>query len=142
MFIDQRIKHEMRPVDWPEDGELYLIDDVLDDPAEVVIWFNLRWPLARQIEAAKEFLKDRESTLLAKKIIESNRKMKPQLFHDHLRILDGSAVGATPKQMAETIYGIVDEYPDHKGQQKVSASLKRAKWLRDAGFRFLIAPQP
>ncbi len=143
MFIDQHIKHRMKPVGWPEDEEPYLIDEVLHDPAEVVIWFNLRWPLAHQVEAAEKLLEGQENSLLAREIIDdNNHKMKSQHFQDYLRISDAAAMGAAPKEIAETIFGFADEYPDHKGQQRVSHALKRAKWLRDAGFRFLIAPQP
>jgi len=41
------------------------------------------------------------------------------------------------KKMSELIYGLVDEYPDNSAQQKVLDSLKRARWFRDKGYRFI-----
>jgi hypothetical protein len=63
--------------------------------------------------------------------------MKPKHFRDYLRLLDAEATGQTPEKMAEVIYEVFEEYPEHAGKQQVSDNLKRARWLRDEGYRFL-----
>ncbi len=134
-FVTQHVKHWMKPVGWPE--EFYTIEESLQDPAEVIIHFDLHWPLRRQLDPAERFLKAKAAELTGLGILEdTDRRMKPQHFQDYLRLLDAEATGASQKEMAKVIYNIVDKYPDHAGEQKARDGLERAKWLRDKGYRF------
>jgi hypothetical protein len=133
----------MKPPDWPEDAGPYVVDEALQDPTEVLMQFDLRWSLHSQLISAKAFLKAQTQNLKSLKKLEgTNHRMKPKYFTDYLRLLDAEATGQTPEKMAEVIYKILEEYPDHAGKQKVSDSLKRARWLRDKGYRFIaMTPQ-
>lgn len=133
----------MKPAEWPEDAEPYVVDELLKDPSEVMIKFDLRWSVQSQLLATTAFLKAQTQKLKNLKILEgTNHRMKPEYFADYLRLLDGEAADQTHEKMAEVIYGIFEEYPDHAGKQQVSDSLKRARWLRDKGYRFIVmAPQ-
>ena len=138
-FLTEHVTHWMRPVNWPsEEFGPFEIHEVLEDPAEVVISVNLRWSLRRQVDAAERLLKAEKKHLTSLGILKaSDRRMKPEHFQSYLRLLDAEAKKASPKEMAEVIFGIIDKYPDHKGQQRVHDGLKSAKFLRDRGYMFL-----
>ncbi len=133
----------MKPADWPDDVDPYVVEELLQDPSEVIIKFDLRWSLQSQLTAARAFLKAQMQNLKSLKILEeTNHRMKPEFFRNYLRLLDAEAAGQSPDKMAEIIYEAFDEYPDHAGKQKVSDNLKRARWLRDKGYRFMaMTPQ-
>jgi len=131
-------KRWAKPVDWPDDVDPYVVNELLEDPSEVILQFDVRWPLKSQIVAAETFLKEHVEQLKEKnKLDPTNHRMIPKYFREYLRLLDAEAAGEEPKKMSKVIYNIIDEYPDHKGQQKVFDSLKRARWLRDKGYRFI-----
>ena len=138
-LFTSRCKTWIKPVDWPDDADPYIVDAGVLDSGEAVIQFDLRWPLTAQLQAAKTFLQEQVQHLLEVGALDApNKRMnEPKDFRDYLRLLDAESVAAPHKEMSEVIDSIVDEYPDHKGQQKVSHNLQRAEWYRDKGYRFL-----
>jgi hypothetical protein len=134
-----RCKTWIKPVDWPDDADPYIVDAGVLDIGEAVVQFDLRWPLTAQLEAAKTFLQEQVQHLQELGALDApNERMNdPEDFRYYLRLLDAESAAVPHKEMSEVIYKVVDEYPDHKGQQKVSHNLKRAGWYRDKGYRFL-----
>lgn len=135
----RRCKTWIKPVDWPDNADPYIVDAGVLDVSEAVVQFDLRWPLAAQLQAAKTFLQGQVQLLQELGTLDApNERMNdPEDFRDYLRLLDAESAAVPHKEMSEVIYKVVDEYPDHKGQQKVSHNLKRAEWYRDKGYRFL-----
>jgi hypothetical protein len=127
----------IRPVGWPDNATPYVVNELLCDPAEALVWVDLRWPFDRQLQAAKMFLRTKKQQLQKIGKLGKDRRLNTPPFLELLRLLDAEASDASNKTMAEIIYGIADEFPDHTGQQRVSEGLKRAKFLRDKGFRYL-----
>jgi hypothetical protein len=130
------IKNWMKPVD---SSEPYVINEVLEHPAEVIISFDLRWPLPHQLNVTKNFLESQAGHLTSLGVsLDKDHRMHPDYFPNYLRLLDAEAIGASLKTMAEIIYKVIDEYPDHGGEQNARDGLNRARWLRDKGYRFLL----
>jgi Family of unknown function (DUF6499) len=126
-----------KPVGWPSEAGPYVVNELLDD-TEVLFQVDLRLPLERQMCVAKTFLKTQKQHLQSLKIIDAkDRRISSQGYRDFLRLLDAEAAGQTLKKMAQAIYGIVDKYPVHTGQQQASENLQRAKWFRDKGYRYI-----
>jgi hypothetical protein len=135
MFVTECVDHWMKPVDWEGPFEIH---EVLEDPAEVMILVNLRWSIRRQVDSVEKFLKAKKKQLNSLGVLNgSDRRMKTENYRNCLRLLDGESDNASQKKMAEVIFGIIEEYPDHKFQQRVNANLKTAKFLRDKGYIFL-----
>jgi hypothetical protein len=134
-----RCKTWIKPVDWPDHADPYIVDAGVLDVGEAVVQFDLRWPLTDQLQSAKTFLQEQVQRLQQLGALDApnSRMNDPADFRDYLRLLDAESAAVPRKQMSEVIYKVVDEYPDHKGQQKVSHNLKRAAWYRDKGYRLL-----
>jgi hypothetical protein len=57
----------------------------------------------------------------------------------YLRLLDAEAAGADWREVAAIVLGVrSDADPDH-AEAMHSSHLQRARWLRDAGYRDLLA---
>jgi hypothetical protein len=137
VFVRQ-VKTWMKPMGLPDDSEPYVVEAKVLEAGEVIIQFDLRWRLEDQLEAAKTFLSDQALQLHELGIIDAaDRRLKFKYFRDHLRILDAKSQGEPHNEISKQIYGLEDKYPDNTAQQKVSDSLKRAKWFRDTGYRFI-----
>ena len=81
---------------------------------QVLVWFDLNWPIQRQLENAKQLL-------YAKAPEAEKRRIRFAQFRNYLRLLDAKCSGATVGEMADKIY------PRQEGnQQKVRDQLKAA----------------
>jgi len=110
-------------------------------PGESLIVFNLGWPIDIQLERARAWLKGRAVYLRElgdlKTIKSTNHVLK---FREYLRILDAHSAGASQREMAAVIFPrLPNEYPERRGEDAVRHALKRAKYLRDVGYRFVAA---
>jgi hypothetical protein len=133
----------MKPPDWPEDADPYVVDETCQSLTEVLIEFDLRWSLQSQLISAKAFLNAYTEKLESLGILEKpTHRMKPEHFQNYLRLLDADVTGHTLEKMAKIIFGVAKKYPDNAGVQKAHDGLKRARWLRDKGYRYIaMAPQ-
>ncbi len=132
-FVSQSLKYDMKPaVDWPEDEDIPVHD--IEDPAEVVMHFNLRLPIDTQIAAAKQIL-EREANHLKGVLKIPGRRSRRRIrkYRDYLRILDATARGATDDEIAQVIY------PNSMtGKRMVRDGRKAARPLRDGKYLFIV----
>lgn len=56
----------------------------------------------------------------------------------YLRLLDASADGASPHEMAEVILGIDPISEPRRAGQAVDSHLRRARWMTKVGYRHLL----
>jgi hypothetical protein len=56
----------------------------------------------------------------------------------YLRLLDASADGAHPDEMAEVILGIDPLSEPRRAARAVDSHLRRARWMTETGYRHLL----
>jgi hypothetical protein len=100
------------------------------DHNQMVIWFNLGWPIDPQLTNAKLTLK------LAAKEFKDRRLRFPQ-YQTYLRLLDARAAGAKEKQIIQILYR-EQSNSDENARQKMRDDVEPAERLRDEDF-WLIA---
>lgn len=106
---------------------------------EVLVRFNLEWPIEVQLEKAQKILK-RERTYYKKNdafepIEKRNRLDKFQLY---IRLLDAEVSGAEAGEMAAVLLPNRDNsYPDYGADKNIRDGLKAAQKLRDRDYRFI-----
>ena len=59
-------------------------------------------------------------------------------FVVYLRLLDASADGASADEMARVVLGIDPSQERHRAEQAVSSHLRRARWMTETGYRYLL----
>jgi hypothetical protein len=96
-------------------------------PGEVVLWFNLNWPLGPQLANAKKVLEHHAKLSGAK----SSRRIREAGYGNYLRVLDAKADGASIKEIANVLY---PKLPEESRLQRVRDDLKAAERLRDLDF--------
>ncbi len=124
------------PIDWLEDDEFEMPEIDLEHSAEVVLKFDVRLPLPRQINSAKMIL-ETQAKRLAKAGLLGGERAQIKKYQNYLRILDAKLSGATSKAIATDILGIKNDNPDYRG--RVRETFKAAKQLRDRDYRLLSA---
>lgn len=100
------------------------------DQNQMVIWFNLGWPIDPQLTNAKLTLK------LAAKEFKVRRPRLSQ-YQTYLRLLDARAAGAKEKQIIQILYR-EQSNSDENARQKMRDDVGPAERLRDEDF-WLIA---
>ena len=94
---------------------------------QILVWFDLNWPIERQLENAKQLLH-------AKAPGAEERRIRFAPFRNYLRLLDAECCGATAGERAEEIY------PRQDGnRQKVRDQLKAAIRYRTDPWRIVIS---
>lgn len=106
----------------------------------VSLMFDLRKPIEKQLQEAKELLIDRRELLNYAKeyngfsTVPQTRK-RESLFPHFIRILDAVAVGASKAEIASVLYPHEENlHPDYSASRKVSKQIKRALSYRDTGY--------
>ncbi|WP_449191882.1 DNA -binding domain-containing protein [Thauera sp.] len=114
---------------------------------EVVLKFDLRYPIDRQIEYAKAYLMGqaehqqrvhefRGSTPLKFSAKGPHKRKLPE----YLRALDASLEGATVREVAETLYPrLARELTRDAGMVRAEEAISRGQELSDSGYRDLMA---
>ena len=109
------------------------------DDFEVLVWFNLEWPLEPQLKRTEKFLRQEKSYSLKNKGLRTVKtRMRVENYPRYLRLLDGETVSASTRKLATEIFPKeTNDYPDYRGNAKVRDSLRPAKKLRDSDYRML-----
>ena len=97
---------------------------------EMVLWFNLEWPISLQLENAKHVLQTHARDHGAK-----SRRNRKDAYKNYLRVLDAKAAGVSNNRIASELY---PKLSDHDRRQRVRDDLKAAHRLRDHDY-WLIA---
>lgn len=108
---------------------------------EVAVPFNLRLPIDYQLKVVKAMLKGLQKSYkaLGGKLQKPNRPRK--LWPLYLRLLDGSADGATYEEMAEVVFPEEHRSADCDAVKKVDDTLQAArKMTQPSGYLKLLAP--
>jgi len=104
---------------------------------EVLIWFDLRWPIEAQLKSAKKLLKQQINQNLPK----GNQfqfRIRPQQYARYLRLLDAKIAGATNAQVAHLIYPrLPNTYTNPAGSRQVRRDRAIATSLRDNPWRIV-----
>lgn len=107
--------------------------------SEVVVTFDLEWPLLPQIEKVKEDLVAKQRSMDEDGLLQPIAK-RTQEIHlvNYLRLLDAEASGISYREMARVIFPYKEnEHPDYLGTKAVRNGLAAARRLRDTGYRYL-----
>lgn len=97
--------------------------------SQVAIVFDCTLPIARQIEAAKDYLEQKRNRLPG-----VSRRLRTNLYPTYLRVLDATAAGVGKSKMAE-VMGLPNDYPDYQGDKTVTNWLNAANALVNGGYR-------
>lgn len=130
------IRYANRPFPWPRPGSAEYQSPLVKD-AEVILWFDLNWPLDQQLANAKKFLTARATQLTARATQKALKpfRFQPKGYQRYLRLLDARAVGAKNSEMARILYPhLRNEYPEYDGNRQVRSDLRTAERLRDRDF--------
>ncbi len=106
---------------------------------EVLVRFNLEWPIDVQLEMAQKTLKR------ARKYYKKNEAFEPiekrnrlDKFQLYIRLLDAKVSGAKAGEMAAVLLPNRDNsYPDYGADKNIRDGLKAAHKLRDRDYRFI-----
>jgi len=104
---------------------------------QIVVWFDLTWPLGAQLENAKKIVT--EAATRAKKSPKLLRQ-RAEHYSNYLRVLDAKTSGASYRQILNVLYsGRSSTYPDYNAKQTLRDDLKAAERLRDHDFWLIAA---
>ena len=106
---------------------------------EILVRFNLEWPIDIQLKRAKKWLENHKSYLKKDSGLEPiENRNQINKFPYYIILLDADASGADPKTMAAVLLsGQEDEHPDYRASKNIRYGLKRARRLRDRDYRFI-----
>jgi len=106
---------------------------------EFAIRFDLEYPLAPQLAAAKQLLLEERKRLAAQNQIRPvTNRQRARLYQTYLRVLDAEASGATVEEIRQTLFpNHRNIYPERSGEQAVRDALEAATKLRDGDYRNL-----
>jgi hypothetical protein len=135
-FIEQKPRHWVLPVKVSDDDELEIPEIHLEDPAEVVVKFDLRSQINPQLIYVAELLKKELKRLTDAKLLRGEPRARFDNYPDYLRVLDAKLSGTSHETIGAEILKVKDP-----AYQKPNATyaFKSAKRLRDGGYRFLAA---
>lgn len=114
---------------------------------EVVLKFDLRYPIDRQIEYAKAYLMGQAEHLQRVHEFRGSTPLKfsakgphKRKLPEYLRALDASLEGATVREVAETLYPrLARELTRDAGMVRAEEAISRGQELSDSGYRDLMA---
>jgi hypothetical protein len=141
-FITQNPRHWTLPINFSVDGEFEMPAIDLEDPAEVVVKFDVRSQIKPQLNYAAKLLKAEVKRLTDAELLGGEPRARVDKFQNYLRVLDAKSSGITNRAIAVEILGIDNpNNPNNPENQKDMAdfAFKSAKRLRDGGYRFLAA---
>jgi hypothetical protein len=99
---------------------------------EIVIWFNLSWPLSEQLRNAKKLLQAQAAKHGTRT---PGLRRWEEKYRTYLRLLDAIAAGATPECIVSTLYDKIDNsYPDFKAKRHMRDDRQAAERRRDKDF--------
>jgi len=102
---------------------------------EIVLWFNLTWPLKSQLDNAKKLLEHQ-----AAKIKTKGFRSTATHYRKYLRVLDAKAAGIGEVQILNTLYpNLSNAYPNKNARQTLRDDVKAAELLRDNNFWLIAA---
>jgi hypothetical protein len=99
------------------------------EPDEIVLYFNLDWPIGTQLANAKKVLKHHAP---------KQRRVRATKYKHYLRTLDAKAAGASLKQVAHQLHPKISPL---SAIQTVRDHLEAAQRLRDRDYWLIAASQ-
>jgi hypothetical protein len=104
---------------------------------EMVLWFNLTWPLKEQLANAKKLLE--KQTKENKNVAAAAFRVRAEHYPLYLRVLDAKTAGIADAAIVKALYPTrSNKYPNHNASQHLRDDIKAAQRLRDRDF-WLIA---
>jgi len=106
---------------------------------EILVWFNLEWPIDIQLKRAKQGLENQKSYMKKTRGLEPivNRNQITK-FPYYIRLLDADASGVDKKTIAACILPDQEnEHPEYRASKNIRQGLARAMRLRDRDYRFI-----
>ena len=92
---------------------------------EVLVWFNLQWPIEAQLNSARQVL---EQQIKAKNLAGApfRFRYRPEKYANYLRVLDAKATNMSDEAIASVIYpNLPDSHPEHAGSHRSVTTLRR-----------------
>lgn len=123
-----------------EEGERYnMVGLRPESPAQVVVKFDLEWPLEMQWRRILRDLKHSQKHLAQEGDISvQDPKNNVSKYPSHLRLLDADSHGANHSEMARVLFPEKpNEYGNQQGKQTVKNRLRAARSMRDEGYKYL-----
>jgi hypothetical protein len=135
-FIEQKPRHWVLPANVSDDDEFETPVIYLENPAEIVVKFDLRVQINPQLIYVAGMLKEELKRLANAKLLRGEPRARFDNYPDYLRVLDAKLSGVTYKTIGAEILKVKDP-----AYQKPNATyaFKSAKRLRDGDYRFLAA---
>ena len=117
-------------------------NDQLSGPKKFHVYaeFNLEWPIKVQIERVKKLLIKLRKINKSDKYFEPvSNKVQITILPTYLRILDANYLGVKARDIADVIFAGQPntEVNGYGASKKVRTDLKRAKKLRNHGYRLM-----
>ena len=137
-FEAEFIRYARKPLERPgRPGWVYNVPAALQGH-EVLVWFDLRWPISAQLNRAKELL-----AAEARRLPNVFRfRYRPDQYANYLRLLDARVVKAKDPHVAKVFYpNLPDAYPEYHGSHQVRADRAIAEVLRDDPWRIVAGGQ-
>lgn len=133
-FVNQKPMYWVLPVEVSKNDYYEIPEIYLEDPAEVIVKFDLRAQIGPQLDYVGELLKKQLKRLTRAKLLRGAPRARFENYRDYLRVLDAKLSGVTYKTMGAEILKVKDP-----GYQKTNATyaFKSATRLRDGDYRFL-----
>jgi len=135
-FISQNPRHWVLPVNISNEDEFEKPGIDLEDPAEVVVKFDLRSQIKPQLDYVAKLLKKEVKRLTKTGALSGEPHALVHRYQGYLRALDAKLNGISNKTIGKEILGMKD--PEYQKSSAIYA-LKSAKRLREGGYRFLAA---
>jgi hypothetical protein len=135
-FAAEIIRYAQKPLNrqGKPPGWTYNVPTKLQDH-ELLVWFNLRWPMEAQLKSVKQLLEQQ----INETIPEGDRfqfRFRPKQYVSYLRLLDAKESGAKNKQVAQVLYPrIANIHANPEGKRRVRRDYAIAKRLRDNPWR-------
>jgi hypothetical protein len=135
-FIEQKPRYWVLPVNVSDDDEFEIPKIHLEDPTEVVVKFDLRAQINPQLIYVADLLKGEFKRLTDAKVLRGEPRARFDNYPDYLRVLDPKLSGVNHQTIGAEILKV--KAPEYQKSNAVYA-FRRAKRLRDGGYRFLAA---
>jgi hypothetical protein len=128
-FAAQYVRYSRKPLNRPGSISTTPQDD------EVLIWFDLKWPIEAQLKKSKALLtkqiKERPLSGVPFKF-----RYRPDQYPKYLRLLDAKESSASDRIVAAALYPhLPNKYPDYAGDHQVGDDRAVAEQLRDSPYR-------
>ena len=107
---------------------------------EVVVKFDLSWPLPVQFRRLKDTLQRAQDRLKDDgTIVIHSTKPRTEMYTCYLRVLDAVESGADLNDVAATLFPKKsNQYPDHLGYKSAHNALQAARSIRDENYLYIL----